>query len=200
MIDIYREDQKLYRVVSSTIHSRVARSASASYCNTFQLTHLSSGTHAQSIASNGDEKEDKTLLQHSQLPQHGVFRHVSVSERQRLRLCGQDLCGAFVRLLATNVEESDRAMATAQQKRLYLHHQGEFQHQNCTVGTVHDSDHEGVVRIFVRHSYHSNELFTLFTRHNFSYTRSVITRHNFSPTRSVITGCALALALLQIHS
>ena len=171
MIDIYREDQKLYRVVSSTIHSR---SASASYCNTFQLTHLSRGTHAQSIASNGDEKEDKTLLQHSQLPQHGVFRHVSVSERQRLRLCGQDLCGAFVRLLATNVEESDRAMATAQQKRLYLHHQGEFQHQNCTVGTVHDSDHEGVVRIFVRHSYHSNELFTLFTRHNFSYTRSVI--------------------------
>ena len=63
---------------------------------------------------------------------------------------------------------------TAQQKRLYLHHQGEFQHQNCTVGTVHDSDHEGVVRIFVRHSYHSNELFTLITRHNFSYTRSVI--------------------------
>ena len=46
--------------------------------------------------------------------------------------------------------------ATARQKRSYLHHQGEFQHQNCTVGTVHDSDHE--VRIFVGHSYHSNEL------------------------------------------
>ena len=176
MIDIYREDQKLYRVVSSTIHSRVARSASASYCNTFQLTHLPRGTHAQSIASNGDEKEDKTLLQHSQLPQHGVFRHGSVSERQRLRLCGQDLCGAFVRLYwqPTSKRAIKQWRPTAQQKRLYLHHQGEFQHQNCTVGTVHDSDREGVVRIFVRHSYHLNELITLFTRHNFSYTRSVI--------------------------
>ena len=64
--------------------------------------------------------------------------------------------------------------STARQKRSYLHHQGEFQHQNCTVGTVHDSDHDGVVRIFVRHSCHLNELFIyLFTRHNFSYTRSV---------------------------
>ena len=42
---------------------------------------------------------------------------------------------------------------TARQKRLYLHHQGEFQHQNCTVGTVHDSDHDGIVSISVRHSY-----------------------------------------------
>ena len=49
-------------------------------------------------------------------------------------------------------------------KALVLHHQVEFQHQNCTVETVHDSDHEGVVRIFVRHSYHSNELFTLINR------------------------------------
>ena len=195
MIDIHREDQKLYTrgVVPSTIHSRVARSASASNCNLFQLTHLPRGTHAQSIASNGDEKEDKTLLQHSQLPQHGVFRHVSVRERQRLWLCGQDLCGAFVRLYwqPTSKRAIEQWRPTAQQKRLYLHHQGEFQHQNCTVGTVHDSDHEGVLRIFVRHSHHSNELFTLitlFTRHNFSYTSSVITRHNFSYTRSVTRG------------
>ena len=27
---------------------------------------------------------------------------------------------------------------------------------------MHDSDHEGVVRIFVCHSYHSNELFILY--------------------------------------
>ena len=111
------------------------------------------GNHAQSIASNGDQKEDKTLLQHSQLSQHGEFRHVSVSERQRSHLCGQNLCRAFVRaVVATNFEESDRAMAAALQKRLYLHHQGEFQHQNCTVRTVHDSDHDGVVRIFAGHS------------------------------------------------
>ena len=37
-------------------------------------------------------------------------------------------------------------------KRLYLQHQSEFQHQNCTVRTVHDSDHDGVVRIFAGHS------------------------------------------------
>ena len=106
---------------------------------------------------------------------------------------------AFVRLYWQQRQRAiEQWRPTAQQKRLYLHHQGEFQHQNCTVGTVHDSDHEGVVRIFVRHSYHSNELFTLYyiTRHNISYTRSVsisnelftlyyITRHNFSYTRSV---------------
>ena len=46
--------------------------------------------------------------------QHGdhEFWLVSVSGRQRSHLCGQNLCGAFVRdVLATNFEESDRAMA-----------------------------------------------------------------------------------------
>ena len=107
------------------------------------------------MAAQGD-REDKKLIQRSQLRQHGEFWHVSVSERQKLRV-------PFLRtVLPPEVGESARAMAsTARQKRSYLHHQGEFQHQNCTVGTVHDSDHEGVVRIFVGHSYHSNELFTL---------------------------------------
>ena len=83
--------------------------------------------------------------------------------------------------------------ATARQKRLYLHHQGEFQLQNCTVGTVHDSDHEGVVRIFVRCSYQSNELFILI---------NYITRHNFSPTRSVISVSSSSSELLHfgIHA
>ena len=113
-----------------------------------------------SCTGNGVQREDKNLLQRSQLRQHGEFRHVSVSERQRLRLCGQDLCGAFVRLYwqPTSKRAIEQWRPTAQQKRLYLYHQGEFQHQNCTDGTVHDRDHEGVVRIFVRHSYHSNEL------------------------------------------
>jgi len=34
-------------------------------------------------------------------------------------------------------------------KRLILHHQGEFLHNYYTFVSVHDSDHEGVVRIFV---------------------------------------------------
>ena len=54
----------------------------------------------------------KKLLQRSQVRQHGEFQHVSISERQRSHLCGQNLCGAFVRaVLAMNFEESDRAMA-----------------------------------------------------------------------------------------
>ena len=74
-------------------NSRVAtpRRSEAKYCNSFQLTHRPRGNHAQSIASNGDQKDDKTLLQHSQLSQHGEFWHVSVSERQRSRPCGQNL-------------------------------------------------------------------------------------------------------------
>ena len=133
--------------------NRLQLAGRASYAgSSFQLTHMSHEDHV---------REDKNLLQRSQLRQHGEFRHVSVSERQRLRLCGQDLCGAFVRLYwqPTLKRAIEQWRPTAQQKRLYLHHQGEFQHQNCTVRTVHDSDHEGEVRIFVRHSYHSNESF-----------------------------------------
>ena len=109
------------------------------------------------MAAQGDREDMKLVIQRSQLRQHGEFWHVSVSERQKLRV-------PFLRtVLPPEVGESARAMAsTARQKRSYLHHQGEFQLQNCTVGTVHDSDHEGVVRIFVGHSYHSNELFTLY--------------------------------------
>ena len=75
----------------------------------------------------------------------------------------ESLWGLRKTVLATNVEESDRAMAADGTTKALVSppDQGEFQHQNCTVGTVHDSDLEGVVRIFVRHSYHSNELFTL---------------------------------------
>ena len=60
---------------------------------------------------------------------------------------------------ATEVRESARVMAAmARQKRLYLHHQREFQNQNCTLGSLHDSDHDGVVRIFVGHSQGSQRL------------------------------------------
>ena len=95
--------------------------------------------------------EDKKLLQRSQLRQHGEFWHVSVIERQRSRLCGQNLRVPFLRtVLPPEVEESARAMAaTARQKRSYLHHQGECQHQLLSFRSVHDSDHGGVVRISV---------------------------------------------------
>ena len=63
------------------------------------------------------------------------------------------------------------------QKRSYLHHQGEFQHNYFDFVSLHDSDHDGVVRIIVGHSEVVERLlFRLY----------YITRHNFSPTRSVI--------------
>ena len=63
--------------------------------------------------------------------------------------------------------------ATARQKRSYLHHQGEFRHNYFDFVSLHDSDHDGVVRIFVGHSEVVERLLFI-TRHNFSYTRSVI--------------------------
>ena len=49
-------------------------------CNSFQLTHMPHGNHAQLFArAMATKKEDKTLLQHSQLSQHGEFWHVSVT-------------------------------------------------------------------------------------------------------------------------
>ena len=50
------------------------------------------------------------------------------------------------------VEESARAMAADGMTKalvFYLHHQGEFQIQNCTLGSLHDSDHDDVVIILV---------------------------------------------------
>ena len=79
------------------------------------------GNHAQSIASNGDQKEDRTLLQRSQLSQHGEFRHVSVSERQRSQPCGQNLRVPFLRtVLPPEVEESARAMAANGETKAFI--------------------------------------------------------------------------------
>ena len=115
------------------------------------------GNHAQSIASNGDQKEDKTLLQHSQFSQHGEFRHVSVSERQRSQPCGQNLCVPFLRtVLPPEVNGAlEQWRPTARQKRSYLHHQGEFQHQNPTFGQYMVAitiNADGIVRTVVGHS------------------------------------------------
>ena len=41
---------------------------------------------------------------------------------------------------------------TARQKCSYLYHQGEFQHNYFDFVSLHHSDHDGVVRIFVGHS------------------------------------------------
>ena len=114
MIAIYKEDQLECSQVPFIKYVAALQPAiaQAKYLNTFQLTHMLHGNHAQSIASNCDQKEDKALLQHSQLSQHGEFRRVSVSERQRSGSCGQNLHVPFLRtVLPQEVEENARAMA-----------------------------------------------------------------------------------------
>ena len=146
----------LVAVATPRLPRRSAYIAQANYCNSFQLTHMPRGKHAYapSIASNGGQKEDNTLLQHSQLSQHGEFWHASVSERQRSRPCGQNpRVPSWERYCH---RKSKRALEqwrpTARRKRSYLSHQGEFQHQLFTFRSVHDSDHGGVVRITVGQS------------------------------------------------
>ena len=117
------------RTPGSRVATPVATRRSTS-CNSFQLTHMPRGNHAQSIAGNGDQKAYKTLLQHSQLSQHSEFWHVSVSERQRSWPCGQKLCVPFLKtVLPSEVDGAlEQWQPMARQKRSYLHHQGEFQH------------------------------------------------------------------------
>ena len=65
--------------------------------------------------------EDKKLLQRSQLRQHGEFCHVSVSERERSRPCGQNLCVPFPRaVLPPEVEESARAMVANGETKAFI--------------------------------------------------------------------------------
>ena len=111
-------------------------------------------TLSRSLAMAAGQREDTKLLQHLQLCQHGQFWHVSVSERQRSRLCGQNVCVPFLRaVLPPEVEDSARAWwPMARQKRSYLYHQGEFQYNCFDFVSLHHSDHDGVVRISVGHS------------------------------------------------
>ena len=65
--------------------------------------------------------EDKKLLQRSQLRQHGEFWHVSVSERQRSRPCGQNLRVPFLRtVLPPEVEENARAMVANGETKVFI--------------------------------------------------------------------------------
>ena len=77
------------------------------------------------------------------------------------------------------------------QKRSYLYHQSEFQHNYFDFVSLHHSDHDGVVRIYVGHSEIVKRLliiYIIYAAQFFLYQEcnNYITRHNFSPTRSVI--------------
>ena len=54
-------------------------------------------------------------------------------------------------VLAAKVKENAQAMAADGETKM-LQHQGEFQHQNCMLGSLHDSDHDGVGKFFAGHS------------------------------------------------
>ena len=105
-------------------------------------------------SNHGGQDEDKTLLQRSQRCHKGEFRHVSISARQRSLRCGRNLRGAFLRAtLPMAVGSCARAMANPETKGLKFYHQGEFLHNYYMFVSLHDSDHEGVFRIFVALSY-----------------------------------------------
>ena len=63
---------------------------------------------------------------------------------------GSESSYAFPKSCTGNESQSGRAMAAdGTAKVLVSPLPSEFQHQNCTVGSLHDSDHDSVVRIFV---------------------------------------------------
>ena len=100
------------------------------------------------------------------------FGMLSVSERQR-----SESLWAFIRLYwqPTSKRAIEQWWPTVRQKCLYLHHQGKFQHNYFEFVSLHHSDHDGAVRIFVGHSKVVKRLLhKLFTWHNFSPTRSVM--------------------------
>ena len=79
----------------------------------------------------------------------------------------ESLWGLRKTVQATNVEEAiEQWWPTARQKRLYLHHQWEFQHNYDTFMSLQDSDHDGVVRIFVGHSEVVKRLLLITSRGN----------------------------------
>ena len=72
----------------------------AKYCSSFQLTYMSRDNHAQcmqsiksAMAANGKARNCYST--------HNCASTVSfgISERQRSQLCGQNLCGPFVRVV-----------------------------------------------------------------------------------------------------
>ena len=107
----------------------------------------------------------------------------SVNDGDRSCVCGQNLCSAFVRLYwqPTSMTAIEQWWPTARQK-----HQGEFQCNYFDFMSLHHSNHDGVVRIFVGHSEVVKRYLIIYiTRHNFSYTRSVKT--GFGPNSKHIT-------------
>ena len=83
--------------------------------------------------------------------------------------------------------------ATARQKRSYLHHQGEFQHQLFTFRSGHDSDHGGIVRISVGQAKpkYSNIIYNyiglfIYAAQFFPYQECNITRGNRTPGKVAV--------------
>jgi len=87
----------------------------------FQLTHDTRGPCCSGRVSNGSPKEDKKLLQFSQLCHQGEFRHLSVSARRPSWQCCQSLHGLFLRaVLPAKVEVSTQAVATDGKTKAFI--------------------------------------------------------------------------------
>ena len=150
-------------------------------------------------SSHGGQDEDNTFLQRSQRCHKDEFRHVRISTRQRSLRCGQKSSWAFPESYTADdssiVRSSDGGHGETKG----------FITPPSVTESLHDSDHEGVVRIFVALSCELWGLFNYITLHyaaqflpyeecniyaaQFSpYHECNITRHNFSPNRSVTSG------------
>ena len=128
----------------------------------FQLTHMPRDVYAvQLIEPWRPKNQDRTSLQRSQRCHKGEFRHASISARQQSLRCGHNLCRPFLRAtLAMTVGSCARAMAATGRQRA---HNSTTEVSFCTIMFVslHDSDHEGVVRIFAALSCELGGLFNL---------------------------------------
>jgi len=90
-----------------------------------------------------------------------------------------------IRDVTTAIDE--QWQSTGGQKSIELHHRVEFLHNYYAFESVHDGNHNGIVKIFIGFpascevSLIIYTIVTLITLHN------SITWHNFFPTRSIIS-------------
>ena len=112
---------------------------------------MSREDHARSIEHSSAQARARQQWRPLQLRHHGEFQQVSTTAITAV--WSESLWGLRKTVLATNDEESGRAMAAdCTTKVLVSPPSGEFLHNYCVVLSLHDGNHGGVVRIFVGHS------------------------------------------------
>jgi len=151
---------------------------------------------SSSGASNGGQKEDMKL-QCSQLRYKGEHWHISIGAWRLIMAVYSESLGPFLTAaLPMKVEASAWTMA-ADGKTKTLHHQGEFQHQNYKLGSAHDSDHDGIVRVFVGQLFRLNihtTKFSLYQKCNYAAQFSLYQECNYLFVILLVAGTRACLS------